>query len=62
MWIGNNGMGLTIHETRVQWILWPGGDSATISAIFADGLVWGGKVNGEIRVNGDTFRYGLYTG
>ena len=41
---------------------WPGGEDATIPAIFADGLVWGGKVNGEIRVNGDTYRQGLTPG
>ena len=61
MWIGNNGMGS--QDPMKQWcgFYWPGGDSATIPAIFADGLVWGGKVNGEIRVNGNTYRYGLTT-
>jgi len=62
MWIGNNGMGSHDPRTDGSGFYWPGGDSATISAIFVDGLVWGGKVNGEIRVNGDTYRYGLQPG
>ena len=62
MWIGNNGMGSHDPRTDASGFYWPGGDSATISAIFADGLVWGGKVNDEIRVNGDTYRYGLQPG
>ena len=41
---------------------WPGGEDATISAIYEDGLVWGAKVNGETRVNGSTYRYGLTPG
>ena len=60
MMISNNGMGS--HYPIGQGtggFLWPGGDSATISAIFVDGLVWGGKVNGQIRVNGNTYRNGL---
>jgi hypothetical protein len=62
MWIGNNGMGSHDPRTDGSGFYWPGGDSASISAIFTDGLVWGGKVNGEIRVNGDTYRYGLQPG
>ena len=62
MWIGNNGMGSHDPRTDGSGFFWPGGDSATISAIYTDGLVWGGKVNGEIRVNGDTYRYGLQPG
>ena len=63
MRIGNNGMGS--HNPIGQGtggFLWPGGDSATISAIFVDGLVWGGKINGQIRVNGNTYRNGLSPG
>ena len=62
MWIGNNGMGSHDPRTDGSGFYWPGGDDATISAIFADGLVSGGKVNGEIRVNGSTRRYGLTLG
>ena len=62
MWIGNNGMGSHDPYTDGAGLFWPGGENATIPAIFTDGLVWGGKVNGEIRVNGDTYRYGLQAG
>ncbi|MCJ7554904.1 MAG: T9SS type A sorting domain-containing protein [Ignavibacteriaceae bacterium] len=62
MWIGNNGMGSHDPRTNGSGFYWPGGDSAKISAIFQDGLVWGGKVSGEIKVNGSTYRYGLKPG
>ena len=62
MWMGNNGMNSHDPRTDGSGFYWPGGENATISAIFADGLVWGGKVNGEIRVNGATYRYGLTPG
>ena len=62
MWIGNNGMGSHDPNTDGAGLFWPGGENATISAVFTDGLVWGGKVNGEIRVNGDSYRYGLQAG
>ncbi|MBK7379523.1 MAG: T9SS type A sorting domain-containing protein [Ignavibacteriales bacterium] len=62
MWIGNDGMGSHDPRTDASGFFWPGGDSATIAAIFNDGLVWGGKVNGEIRVNGNTYRAGLQPG
>jgi len=63
MRIGNNGMGS--HNPigyGTNGFLWPGGMQATIGAIFQDGLVWGGKVNGQIRVNGNTYRNGLSPG
>ena len=62
MWIGNNGMGSHDPRNEGAGFFWPGGDSAIISAIYTDGLLWGGKVNGEIRVNGATYRYGLKPG
>ena len=62
MWMGNNGMNSHDPRNDASGFYWPGGDDATIPAIFADGLVWGGKVNGEIRVNGATYRYGLTSG
>ncbi len=57
--------GMNAHNpdgTGTNGFLWPGGIQATIGAIFQDGLVWGGKVNGEIRVNGNTYRAGLQPG
>ncbi len=62
MWMGNYGMNSHNPLTDDSGFYWPGGEEATIPAIFADGLVWGGKVNEEIRVNGSTYRYGLTPG
>ena len=62
MWVGNNGMNSHDPRTDASGFYWPGGENATISAVYSDGLVWGGKVNGEIRVNGATYRYGLTPG
>lgn len=41
---------------------WPGGESATLSAIYADGLIWAGTVNGELRANGSLYKSGLQPG
>ncbi len=62
MWIGNNGMGSHNPITDDAGFYWPGGEDAKLSAIFADGLIWGANVEGEIRVNGSTYRYGLQAG
>ncbi|MCJ7553275.1 MAG: T9SS type A sorting domain-containing protein, partial [Ignavibacteriaceae bacterium] len=39
-----------------------GGEDAIKSAIFEDGLIWGGIVDTQIRVNGNTHRQGLQAG
>ncbi|PKL87551.1 MAG: hypothetical protein CVV23_14750, partial [Ignavibacteriae bacterium HGW-Ignavibacteriae-2] len=62
MWIGNNGMGSHDPVDDDSGFFWPGGENATIPAIFADGLIWGAKIGREIRVNGATYRYGLQAG
>ncbi len=62
MWIANNGDGSHSPLTDGQGYFWPGGDNAIKGAIFEDGLLWGGKVNGEIRVGGSTYRHGLKPG
>ncbi|MBU1098471.1 MAG: hypothetical protein KKB34_18485 [Bacteroidetes bacterium] len=62
MWIGNNGMGSHDPIDDDSGFFWPGGENATIPAIFADGLIWGAKIGREIRVNGATYRYGLQAG
>jgi len=62
MWLGNDGMGSHNPISDNSGFYWPGGENAVMPSIFADGLVWGGKVNDEIRVNGDTYRYGLKPG
>jgi Secretion system C-terminal sorting domain len=62
MWIGNNGMSSHYPITDDYGFLWPGGEQATIPAIFEDGIVWGGIHDGMIKVNGATYRYGLMPG
>lgn len=62
MWIGNNGMGSSNPLSGNSGFYWPNNEYPRIASVFADGLVWGGKINGEIRVNGNTFRYGLKGG
>ncbi len=62
MWVSNNGDGSHSPLTDGNGFYWPGGKLAKKSAIFEDGLIWGGMVNGEIRVNGNTHRQGLQAG
>ena len=62
MWIGNNGYGSHNPYTDGPGFFWPGGEDSAIGAVFQDGLVWGGKVNGEIRTGGSTYRSGLQPG
>ncbi|QQS36884.1 MAG: hypothetical protein IPM56_02715 [Ignavibacteriales bacterium] len=62
MWVSNNGDGSHDPRTDGNGYYWPRGEFATKSAIFEDGLVYGGKVNGQIRVNGNTHRQGLQAG
>ena len=59
MWVANNGDGSHDPYTDGNGFYWPGGEEAEKAAIFEDGLLWGGVVNGEIRVNGNTHRQGL---
>ncbi|MDP2362264.1 MAG: hypothetical protein Q8M94_00690, partial [Ignavibacteria bacterium] len=62
MWVSNNGDGSHDPQTDGSGFYWPGGPNAVKSAIFEDGLVWGGKVGTEIRVGGSTYRHGLQAG
>ncbi|MCX6149795.1 MAG: T9SS type A sorting domain-containing protein [Ignavibacteriales bacterium] len=62
MFVGNNGMGSHDPRSDGAGLYWPGGKDATIGAVFQDGLIWGGKVNGVINVNGNTHRNGLQPG
>lgn len=62
MWVSNNGDGSHDPRTDASGFYWPGGENATIPAIFEDGLIFGGKVGREIRVNGNTHRQGLQAG
>lgn len=60
MWISNNGS--TSHNplTDGSGLEWPNGSGKY--AIFQDGLVWGGRVQGEIRIGGSTYSQGLQAG
>ena len=62
MWMSNNGSGSHDPRNDGSGFYWPGGENATIPAIFADGLIWGAKIGREVRVNGATYRYGLQAG
>lgn len=62
MWVNNNGIGSNNPITGQAGFYWPGGIDATQTAVFQDGLVWGGIVDGEVRVNGSTYRTGLKPG
>ena len=62
MWIGNSGMGSSNPETSGSGFYWPNIIYPGPTAIYYDGLVWGGKVNGEVRVNGNVYRAGLQPG
>lgn len=62
MWVSNNGDGSHDPRTDGSGFYWPGGRNATIPAVFEDGLIFGGKIGSEIRVNGNTHRQGLQAG
>ena len=62
MWIGNNGMGSRKPYTYEAGLLWPGGENATLSLAYIDGLLWGGYINNSLFVGGSTFRQGLQAG
>jgi len=62
MWVSNNGSGSHDPRTDASGFYWPGGENATIPAIFQDGMIWGAKVGREVRVNGSVYRHGLQAG
>jgi len=62
MWFGNSGIGSHDPISDQSGLFWPGGRNGKITAIFTDGLIWGGRVGTEIRVGGATYRYGLQAG
>ncbi|MCJ7555071.1 MAG: hypothetical protein MUO34_14455, partial [Ignavibacteriaceae bacterium] len=62
MWVSNNGNGSHDPRTDGNGFYWPGGEDAIKSAIFEDGLIWGGIVDTQIRVNGNTYWQGLQAG
>lgn len=60
MWISNNGSTSHNPQTDGSGLEWPNGSAKY--AIFQDGLIWGGTVQGEIRIGGSTYRQGLQAG
>ncbi len=60
MWISNNGCTSHNPTTDQSGFEWP--KTSAKYAIFEDGIVWGGTVQGEVRVGGSTYRYGLQAG
>lgn len=62
MWIANIGDGSHSPIDEGSGFLWPGGENATLPAIYEDGLLFGGMINGEPRINGNTHRQGVRPG
>lgn len=61
MWISNNG--LTAPQGFDEGgLMWPGGIRATRTMIYSDGLVFTGKVDGQIRAIGSSYRAALQAG
>jgi hypothetical protein len=58
-WIKNDG-GADINPNGNSGFEYPRRSGKT--AIFQSGLLWGGKVNGEVRVGGSTYRQGTVPG
>jgi len=58
-WIYNNGFS-DINENGNSGFVYPKGSNK--ACFFKSGLVWGGKVNGKIRVGGSTYNSGLSPG
>jgi len=69
MWVSNAGDGSHDPVTRGNGFYWPKDTiiqksygSYAPSAIFEDGLIWCGIVDGDIRANGNTYRQGIQAG
>jgi hypothetical protein len=62
MFISNNGDGSYNPLAGSGGFYWPGGLCAKTPAIFEDGLVYGGIINGAANVGGSTYRHGWQPG
>jgi hypothetical protein len=60
MWISNNGRAAHNPLSQGSGFEWPKGSAQY--AIFTDGLVWGGRVQGVVRVGGATYNAGMQAG
>ncbi|MCF8306979.1 MAG: T9SS type A sorting domain-containing protein [Ignavibacteriales bacterium] len=61
-WFNNNGLSARDPNTTGAGLFWPGGENATIGAVFCDGVLIGGLQNDQKFVHGSTFRGGLMPG
>jgi hypothetical protein len=60
MWMSNNGRMSHNPLSSGSGFEWPNGSAKY--AIFTDGIIWGGRVQGSIRVGGATYNPGLQAG
>jgi hypothetical protein len=62
MWFSNFGDGSHNPYTDNAGLYWPGGEEATISAVFEDGLVFAGIIDGSYYAGGNTHHEGFQAG
>ncbi|MFZ1728969.1 MAG: choice-of-anchor X domain-containing protein [Bacteroidota bacterium] len=60
MWIANNGSTSHAPSTDGAGLEWPQGSGRYM--VYQEGLVMGGRVQGEIHIGGSTYRQGLHAG
>jgi hypothetical protein len=61
MWFSNDGQGSCDHPNHTHGgLYWPKGSNKT--AVFSDGLIWGGQVDGRFQVNGSIYSPSLQAG
>ncbi len=60
MWMSNNGRMSHNVGSGSSGFEWPTGSAKY--AIFTDGIIWGGRFSGEIRVGGATYNPGMQAG
>jgi hypothetical protein len=61
MWIHNDGLG-SVNPELESGFYWSSGKDTSSPVIWSDGLIWGGKVNNEVRVNGIHYSFILHSG
>jgi len=61
MWVSNNGQGSN-SPLGYEGFLWPGGEQATRSLVYQDGLIWGGIVDSQLIVGGNYYNSFLNAG
>ena len=56
MYFSNFGAGSHDPQNDGSGLFWPDGENGTKTAIFQDELIWAGKVNGTVQVNGNNHK------